>query len=127
MPCDKAWSVGCIRKSLKAPYNGLYKVLQCLPKYFFIEMNDNIYSSSVNRMESYVETFIDKSIFHNCNNKRFAEMFQRMIVDVQISICSKTYYSKLNKLNITSCSNSHINDHKVSNNPEKSSLAIQIT
>ena len=55
--CDNVWlRIDRVRKPLEAPYSGPYKVIERFPKYFKIELSNDVHNNvSIDRLKPVVE------------------------------------------------------------------------
>ena len=56
--CDKVWlRLDRVRKPFEAPYTGPFKVIERNPKYFVIEVSDNVHNTvSIDRLKPFIES-----------------------------------------------------------------------
>ena len=71
--CDKVWlRLDKVRKPLETPYTGPFKVIERNPKYFVIEVSDNVHNTvSIDRLKPFIESLCNKFKFnHNSDDVR---------------------------------------------------------
>ena len=96
--CDKVWlRLDRVRKPLEAPYTRPFKVIERNPKYFVIEVSDNVHNTvSIDRLKPFIESLCNKFKFnHNSDDVR--EITVNLDADVEQKIDNLDLPEPVNK------------------------------